>query len=64
MFEWAFGCARGAFPSITRLFAVIATRTLALARTHGAYGKDDHGKDDQQHYDGGEVHEMMALAMR
>lgn len=57
-------CAAGAFVATCWLFAVAFTGAFTFAHPHDAEGDNDHGQDDQQHYDGRQVHAMMALAMR
>ncbi|MBR6879444.1 MAG: hypothetical protein IKM95_08755 [Bacteroidales bacterium] len=42
----------------------VTTGTAAFAFTQSNDCQGHKGKDNQQHYDGGKVHEMMALAMR
>ena len=45
-------------------FVFPITGTTALAAAQVTDGDDEHGKDNEQYYDGGQIHAMTALAMR
>ena len=47
-----------------RWFSFFAARAVAFAIAQHVDGIDDHPEDDEQYYDGGEVHAMTALAIR
>jgi hypothetical protein len=62
--QWTVCCAGSAFTLILCLFTGTAAGTWTFSHPHDTNGGNNHCKDNEQHYDGRQVHAMTALAMR
>ena len=63
-FERAICRAGGTAVAVFRRLSAFVAGAGAFAAPQGFDGHHDEGQDDQQHYDGRQVHTMTALAMR